>query len=1476
VVPYCKLEPIDAPEEAFDDDPALLIARAAAAYLPTQRPERLTVELEEALGWTSTQEALHPRWPEGTPGGLGGQFMRVGQRFLFDGKEWEISHILGGKVIANESSGKYQAAETREFDPAKTPGKAVELGGAQRPKARKIKGGGKEGDISDVTVVDPYVDHASHDPNLALPAESKMTAEQWKRYGRLEQMHYIDLMQRYGAHNASGASALIAKAYQDYEAEIQGIVDSAYSSQYGSSSGYSLSLTSIFKALTGQSEAQLEEVRRKREAAMELQGRIRDAYAWDLYNRTKSPDVALFHKDHAHGEHWWNQFIHKPQTVFSGLSQTHHYRPGSEAFGKNVLATPISIRHIVMATWSAGPLKGGKKNFTAEREVSIPFQFRVDDRSMVFSSDSISTSYQKWLAQTTTTPQGGAHLERFKEAVKGGEPLPIPPPPADIHLGGDAGVPPPPQEALDALAEHSESLPDVGKQVTPEQLKQTGLPFEHLDENGLPKKLTALDAGYEPGDFMMGLQGTLYWIGPNPNDPSGFGLMMHKLVPDGPGKLKPNGETFPFDNTHEDYKLLGNVKPPKPKEIEFDPEGWVFADEKPKPLSQFKPGDKFKVEGTAYEITGPGTASTTPVKVLDTGAAGTINSDYQAVPLTTKEGWVPEALKMVPAKGMSLAYDGKKHVVTSVSKTGVVSIRRSTGGKVIKLGPDDPALEGLFDHSAWEQGKPTQIGQLGIGEMFHGGRGEVLRPYRITTKDDKWVHWQNLDTGEEGKSLLKKKVRRLESAGGVGEEEKPKTPTAVTGPPKPYEAASSGDAVLLGEMKMGDAFTHDGEHWVVSDTSGNDPSTENPKTAVVPIKADGTYGVQTGMSTNTTVTLMGKGGTPEIIEPPEPKTYHGYPEGMEVEMVKKFGDKTWKGKVIGEGPPTSTGADTLKVQPEGAGKVYTVGLQKVLTPVPTPSDEGVSGPLPSSVKPGVKLTTATGDRFTVIGPSYDGDVLVGIDVKPHAGGPNLNLQVGIEVTMYPPDPEPEAVSPTDVTLDELSDVQQAADFTPYKSVYGTGGKYKHHKISELAEGIVFHGVHGPDYKVVKGGPTPIITDGKKNYTVDGDLRGRVDANAHVPDGPPLPSEEPPPNVSPKPGDKATVGVLKQGTYFTPDIGGTWKVTDENQTGNTIQAQNTQTLDSQAFSADQEVTVIEPTVPIGPAMTTPAKVSELPVGWLFKDGEQLWQITSKDPSGVHVVSYPEEGQTTAYFNDTEVLTTGTWTPEPPAAGLEIVDMLLAQDVGSKIDTPGGPVQVVAHTKNGDTVLKQTDTPLGLVYTVPSDTLLSEIEGPPEAEPEVPVGADLGDFVEGDTFIGASGLKFEVVTQTAADMTVVKNGATGELQSLNSSTDPTLVVQTVTAPDEGMEPAHSPTSELAAQVKATGATDHQLDGYKSDWGSGGKYKHEHVSEFNPGEKFRDKTGVHFVYVEAATGGKILVYRTSDGQGLLVDAATRVRRL
>lgn len=1347
----------------------------------TLQEARARLALLEAGHWDPKK---HPRWPKGTP--RAGEFMKVGQTFSVDGKEWEIAHMIDGKVVAHRTGGGYNEVETRTFDPKDTPGPDNEMGGIKQTSQAVI--GGKE-KSSTVTLVDPYVDHDSHDASIKQGDNSPISDEEWERFGELDQRYYTELMGRFGKHSPGAASTLVAAAYKDYEQAVQDLVKQSYQGQYGSSTGSTLSFASIFNYFkkTDKPDQKLIE---KREKALELQGRLKDVYAWDLYNRTRSPDLTVFHRDTNPLSFWEDNFIKGDKAIMSGLSQSFSFGSQSlQQFGPNVIATPLSIRHVVMSSYSAQPVPG-ETHFPGELEISVASQLKVDGRSLTFTA---TPQQHKWLSGMTTQPQGGTLLEQFRGHLKGEVELEMPPADAEISMVGKSYVDPEPSAANVPGVDDSKLPPIKNEPYAGKDLPKE-IPWEHTDANGVPEARVAKTSGYQAGDYMMGMKGTLYWIGPDPGDP--FGLRYHKIVD---GKF--TGESWNFEgggsNTY--YKIKGNHPAPKPKEIKFDGDQWANSTDK-KLIGKFEPGEKFKVHGNSYEVVGKMNDATSQIVNLDNGMKGTINNDYKATVLVPKGGVeIPEAGDALkPAKGLTFSRNGKKHTITNIKKDGTISAKPSGGGKVVQLAPDEIDNDKLFDPSAWTAGEKIEVGELDVGSVFHGGAGSTVRPYRITGHKGNKVEWENLDTGKTGTFLAHKNVSMLLSPDEV-DEAHPGPPTEVVA----YDKLKKGDPAKISDLGVGDQFTEGGELYEVT-------------------------GTEIG------------------------------PEG-----------------------------NILVAQVKG----------------------GITGP---DAKEGV---------FP--------DKIVAFHAKAE-------------------DPKPDAVdyALAGAASSDLPDAVQAAGFDPYKSTYGSGGKYKHHKVSEMGEGVVFRDKTGTVWKVKTAGGAPVITDGKKNYKVDGALRGRVLDDADFTDSsPPIAhtdAEVPAaaaavglmPNTDTKVED-LPVGAIFQsanGQVFEVEELASGDASDENL--GLMKAKNLTNGEPQFFGS-----AIKPAMVKMPAKDSSEQtVGDLNPGDNFTEKGETWKVVSHSTVGsTSVVQLVKSGHLKQVSSDQPAFTglsdNEPAAPTPPTlGGLKLDDVFYVDGKGwivTETANPGGGVEVMSVDDVDDEeafdALPQTmdaATPVSIVppgwvpkepdaddhaigdyvvtqggstgevsghFTLPgSDVTYYQIEGTTgylftgdelvDEDSLEPEGAShLQDLLPGQTF-EAGGAKFEVVAHAGDGETIYK-GTDGSIHK-EPSTAPLGNLANVSDPPETADPAPAAVAP-EAYLKKAGLSQENLapapvKGYASKWGSGGKYQHPRVDELAAGDQFRG-SGSKTVWTVMAIDNGVAIVQMPDGTHQIIsDLGMRVRKL
>lgn len=793
--------------EEFDD----LLARAAQDAVDAQdadalanlakivdaRDENGNGQITESvakslINWAKSEFDVkaHPRWPAGTPGGKGGQFMRVGERFSYQGDDWEIVHILGKSVWAQKVAKTGDAKTDSQLIELKAvknrKGEAIIKGVALPAEGWKVKHGNK-GDktAGGNIVVSPYVEPETHDPSLQIPEGSPLTPDQWKRFGKVDQENYIFLQKRFGKWDASGGKEKLQTLWNSYSGDIQSVLDQAYSDQYsGYSTGGAFSLALVFKHLGNDPDA-LAKAQVRYEQARQALRDVASAIQWDLYNRTGGPDVSIFHGGARTVAEVRNEHIDGGWPVYAGFSQSYSYN-AARNWGGTVIATPAAIRNVMVSSFA---IPSSFSSYYHELEVALGDALAVDDRSIVFSPSSVGAEVANYLGNNTNDPQNGSFVEAVRNHLNGGEELPLPPPPANITYVGEAA-----KTYIDP----------------PQGIGKDAHTYAYAEGTAEASQKPAKDLALAPGDFMEGLKGTRYMIIEDKADP--FGIKYVKVLTDGNFDYT---KTYSFENegSNEFKKLLGHVDLPKPK-VEKGFEPWTakqysatYLGEEKK-LNTYTNGEFFKVNGEGWEVIEAYEGNTVKIRSLDTGKEATINPGFKSSPLVPTDTWhAPGGYAPVPgelvrfskhgepkigltigipspdkaAQGFNIldletnknflaeendlealdgvgfegakegdvfSYEGQKYIVSNVLKNGTIKAR-PPGGKVKAFDPDDPLLKKGFRPDAYVVGGKGKLREREIGDMVSHSPTKV-RPYVVIGKypNGKQVTLLNLETGE--------------------------------------------------------------------------------------------------------------------------------------------------------------------------------------------------------------------------------------------------------------------------------------------------------------------------------------------------------------------------------------------------------------------------------------------------------------------------------------------------------------------------------------------------------------------------------------------------------------------------------------------------------------------------------------------------------------------------------------------------------
>lgn len=1366
--------------------------------------EQLRAKLNEAA--VHFDEARHPRWPKGTA--RGGQFVRSGQSFHLDGHEYQVAHVVSGKggvlgkIYAHLAGGK--KADTIEVHAVQEDGHAV-LKSISDPKVKKAKGG--KGQDSTVTAISPYVEPSTHDPSIPIPETSSITPEQWKLFGKVDQEHYTEVQDRFGKWSPGSAKAHVDKAYADYGSQITNLVQkqsgiaqfmehkgelvktsrhgnqvtltnvatgqvthtsdsdpdlkhtsasqaassvsTGYQQQYGSSSGLSLSLIAAVNSIKGLfshgGEAN-EDAFQLREDAMVLQGEHRAAVHWDLYNRTKSPDMTAFHKS-TDNTSFWDNMINGDKRAFSGLSQTFFY--GSDQFGKTCLGTPLAIRHVLLASQSAQPVVG-ESHFVGEREISVPEQMVLDKRSISWTKDIAAPNGNKlspagvaWLNSVTQLPTSGRILALVRNHFRNGDSLPNVPEQANIQLGGDGenktwvdpeitawkGI----QEKGYALSKPGEEMLDgewflkdgtayaVSAQpdgsVIGKPLSGSAITIGAHDS--YPVAQPAITAGLKAGDYIQGLQGSRYIVVADPGD-TGYGLRRIEGTNSGqtPGKafLFSGGGSRPF------FRLDGHYEPTPSKaagDAPFDASLWTQG-EHAVPVKQMEPGAKFKVDGLNYEFLGAA-GTTANIKSLDSGKVGTMNANYPTNPLVLKKGSgvadvsAPD-VAAAPKVGDWVAMSGEKYVVQGIMTNGKVKLKRPGKPGINVVAHDDPIFANLHRPSDYEIGGKAKLRDLAPGEKFHMGVGSKQKPYLVISHGGpgKPTVVRDLSTGKEHAVSRNTSYAKLVPSLGpestptptlkpsLSSESVPAAPVASSEPHDPT-AYTLGEKMTVGQMRDGTKFrTPSGVDYQIV-------SHEDDTVTIASLDGKNTDFVLAGVKTSALHTTLVPKAEAEVSHA---NMAHG---------------------------------DTTKISALEPGDQFTdVGGPSTGHTMQLVAKATADEPAQVAVVYGGKL----GTPFAW----YYGDDP--ITFKRHAAGAGASPYTGVA---------PEQVDPTSLPTPEGFQGYSSGAASGAKASGGYSGK--HDRIGDMAVGTVFRDKSGKLWKVKLPGASPIITDGTKNYTVDGMLRGR----AHL-----------------------TLGELPQGDT-SPPVGSV--------------------EDSQAHAA---ASVMKPNTSIEMEQLSPNDLIELPSG--------IYRVEGHGVPGVIVKSI-EDGHTKILhpgFVPAKVALSHPLEDEPAAKAPASVPVPIAgvpDPDGQPVHTlnlkPGDTIEdgngVVHQVTKSDIFGIETIDGNGVHSDFPVDALVSKTTtklsvSPPKSEPAnivgqlvaSPAALQPGDMVGGGK--GATGGHYVVKSADEAGVQLL-HPITGGTMNVSSDSVKNLFFEGHGGGPAAPLPIAPTTSDLAAWTEGT---------------------------------------------------------------------------
>jgi len=673
------LDPVERPKRSRDDEPE----EEHHLLLITGPNPVLEAIWEGLLQESIWKEALHPRWPPHSHDAkgkyIGGEFMRIGQRFNLDGHEWEISHIADDKVIANEASGKVENAETRVFDTKhmydSETGKHIEhaLEGAVPAKPRILRSGKGSGEQHNTPVAPTATQ--PHDPSIPLNPNSELTPEEWAQFGRVDQLYYNALMDHFGKWQLSNGAApgalsgtsypwsaklkqIYAQADKDFGShDASGLVETAFGHQYGGSSGQTLSLTTVFKGILAGDAAGLANAQQRYAQGREVEGEVNALIAWDLFNRLHSPDVSVIHR--AHGGEFFGDAIKGKIAIMSGLSNSWRAvkKKGQSdslgtQFGTHSFVMSVPIRHVTLAT----DLVGG--SYHGENEFSIADRLKVSPENAVYVTQKQMPDPQAspskppsplylWLYDHLNHNGGGGVVaKQLARHMDLSDPFEIDLPPADAdfelkHKAGEKTYFIPPLDKMHEIEAAVSATPGTVPEDKQSPVTQLALKPGDIFSKGNPdlRYLVIQDDGLAATQ-----PDRVRYIALNKGSGNDYDLPGEILYDTNQGRrvVDADGKPMHFD------------LPPKPREKGLAP--YNMADFTPGgpqiKLSQMEVGDHIAINNDHWEVTGKAPGKVT-IKSLTNGNEATVNSGWatnklypagSAPPIEGPQPYVPAPL----------------------------------------------------------------------------------------------------------------------------------------------------------------------------------------------------------------------------------------------------------------------------------------------------------------------------------------------------------------------------------------------------------------------------------------------------------------------------------------------------------------------------------------------------------------------------------------------------------------------------------------------------------------------------------------------------------------------------------------------------------------------------------------------------------------------------------------------------------------
>jgi hypothetical protein len=576
--------------------------------------------------------------------------------------------------------------------------------------------------------------------------------------------------------------------------------------------------------------------------------------------------------------------------------------------------------------------------------------------------------------------------------------------------------------------------------------------------------------------------------------------------------------------------------------------------------------------------------------------------------------------------------------------------------------------------------------------------------------------------------------------------------------------------------------------------------------------------------------------------------------------------------LTGNGDLEHYGPDSLKLATAPAPEPVGVPLTPKADAGPLPADSVHAGDVTqaSKLEAGDQFTTPMG-KFEVVQPpssAQDYVKVAWVNADGQLGAP-LNLSPGAPVTIHAKAADAAKVPPPVEHTTDWESLPDAVDhgFVGFKSHKGSGGKWSHHMVKTMPEGTIFADLTGKQWKVKQAGAQPVITDGTQHFKVNGQLRGKDLNQPAVKQSASLVDSSPPLGWQPNgptlvPANGMTVADLQPGDLYQVSPGAqVYEVSGKTGLGGAhstavdggFSVLHPAGLKPVQVSADagkaapvEAGPVSAPTPEAAPHLfTSPAAAGELKVGQHFAlspGGTTTYEVTGNAPGGGKLykpVGVPQAASVALPSADVFV------EPDAPAASPEPQTLMTKlQGVGQH------PAKAWGDFAVGDRAVFN----FGSTYTVVG----KEQKGP-------------------WTYLTLQDEKGKTWPPRKHKSTTAMGWAPPKPQEEQSQPVDPAAVTDIATPEQFGPPADVPADPVVKPTPAP-STDQPVPGalqpFASRLGPGGVYRHDRLSELQPGQLFTDKTGQDYKLVGHGEGSSTFQHLAS-GDTFSSPNGVRVKR-